>query len=68
MLVLWTPVVFIPGSENWQCFSRLTSRHFPPCFDYVVERGTIAQIYHDRDTFHFIQGHATKNQPMAVPV
>ena len=68
MLVLWTPVVFIPGSENWQCFSRLTSRHFPPYFDYVVERGTIAQIYHDRDTFHFIQGHVTKNQPMAVPV
>ena len=68
MLVLWTPVVFIPESENGQCFSRLTSRHFPPCFDYVVERGTIAQIYHDRDTFHFIQGHVTKNQPMAVPV
>ena len=68
MLVLWTPVVFIPESENRQCFSRLTSRHFPSCFDYVVERGTIAQIYHDRDTFHFIQGHVTKNQPMAVPV
>ena len=68
MLVLWTPVVFIPESENSQCFSRLMSRHFPPCFDYVVERGTIAQIYHDRDTFHFIQGHVTENQPMAVPV
>ena len=26
-----------------------------------------AQIYHDRDTFDFIQGHVTKNQPVAVP-
>ena len=32
------------------------------------ERGTIAQMYHDRDSFYFIQGHVTKNQPMAVPV
>ena len=44
------------------------SRHFPPCFDPVLERGTIAQMYHDRDTFDFIQGHVTKNQPMTVPV
>ena len=44
------------------------SRHFPPCFDPVFERGTIAQMYHDRDTFDFIQGHVTKNQPMTVPV
>ena len=36
--------------------------------DDLSIRGTIAQMYHDRDTFHFIQGHATKNQPMAVPV
>ena len=27
-----------------------------------------AQIYHDRDTFDFSQGHVNKNQPMAVPV
>ena len=32
------------------------------------ERDTIAQMYHDRDSFYFIQGHVTKNQPMAVPV
>ena len=32
------------------------------------ERGTIAQVYLDRDTFDFIQGHVTKLQPMAVPV
>ena len=32
------------------------------------EQGTIAQVYLDRDTFDFIQGHVTKLQPMAVPV
>ena len=32
------------------------------------ERGTIAQMYHDGDTFDFMQGHVTKNQPVAVPV
>jgi len=32
------------------------------------ERGTIAQIYHARDTFDFSQDYVTKNQPMAVPV
>ena len=31
-----TLVVFIPKSENWQCFSHLLSRHFPPCFDHVL--------------------------------
>ena len=25
-------------------------------------------MYHDRDTFDFSRSHATKNQPMAVPV
>ena len=25
--------------------------------------GTIAQIYHDQDTFDFSPGHVTKNQP-----
>ena len=25
-------------------------------------------MYHDQDAFDFIQGHVTKNQPMAVPV
>ena len=29
-------VVFIHEKENWQCFSRLLSRHFPPCFDHVL--------------------------------
>ena len=29
-------VVFIHEKENWQCFSRLPSRHFPPCFDHVL--------------------------------
>ena len=32
------------------------------------ERGTIAQMYHARDTFDFSQDYVTKNQPMAVPV
>ena len=32
------------------------------------ERGTIAQMYHDRDTFDFSQGHVTKNQEPAVRV
>ena len=27
--------VFIHEKENWRCFSRLLSRHFPPCFDHV---------------------------------
>ena len=31
------------------------------------ERDTIAQMYHDRDTFDFIQGHVAKNQSMADP-
>ena len=32
------------------------------------ERGTIAQMYHEWDTFDFSQGRVTKNQPIAVPV
>ena len=32
------------------------------------ERDTIAQKYHDRDTFDFSQGSVAKNQPMAVPL
>ena len=32
-----------------------------------VRAGSIAQMYHDRDTFDFSQGHETKNQPTAVP-
>ena len=64
-------VVFIHEKENWQCFSRLLSRHFPPCFDHVLQcipSGIHCLMYHDRDTFDFSQGHVTKNQPMAVPV
>ena len=45
-------VVFIYEKENWQCFSRLLSRHFPPCFEHN----------------DFSLGHVTKNQPMAVSV
>ena len=30
--------------------------------------GTITQMYQNRDTVDFSQGHVTKNQPMAVPV
>ena len=29
-------VVFVHRKENWQCFSRLLSRHFPPCFDLML--------------------------------
>ena len=29
-------VVFVHRKENWQCFSRLLSRHFPPCFDHML--------------------------------
>ena len=36
MFVLRTLGVFTPESENWQCFSRLLSRLFPPCFDRVL--------------------------------
>ena len=32
------------------------------------ERGTVAQLPHDRDTLNFSQGHVTKSQPMPVPV
>ena len=68
--------MFIPESKNWQCFSRLMSCHFPPCFDHVlchVSRAgynIIAQMYYNRDlyTFDCIQDHMTKNQPMAAPV
>ena len=34
--VIVNVVVFIHEKENWQCFSRLLSRHFPPCFDHVL--------------------------------
>ena len=43
--------------------------HFPPCFDLVLlypKRGTIAQLYHDRDTFEFSKGHVTKNQSPCI--
>ena len=60
--------VFIHEKENWQW------TFFPPSVTPLSlavmypERGTVvAQIYHNRDTFDFSQGHVTKNQPMAVP-
>ena len=56
------------GGENWQCFSRPLSRHFPPCFDLDLPSRVYWLMYHDRDTFDFSQGHVTKNQPMVVLV
>ena len=34
------------------------------------ERGTVSELYHNRDIyiFEFSQDHVTKNQPVAVPV
>ena len=49
-------------------FCHTTFRHaLIPCCN-VSRGGTIAQMYPDRDTFDFSQGHVTKNQPMTVPV
>ena len=63
-------VVFFHEKENLQCFSPLLSRRFPSCFGHVLypELGTIAQMYHNQDTFNFSQGLVTKNQPLAVRV
>ena len=33
----------------------------------TTERATTAELYPDRDTFVFYQGHVTKNQPITVP-
>ena len=57
--------------RTWRCFFRLLSRHFPPCFDHVLQcipSGIHRLMYHDRDTFDFSQGHVTKNKPITVPV
>ena len=46
-------------------FSPPSLNHFPPCFDHMLlypKRGTIAQLYHDRDTFEFSNGLVTKNK------
>ena len=32
------------------------------------ERGRIAEMHHDRDTFEFSQGYVTRNQESAVPI
>ena len=40
----------------WQCFSRLLSRHFPPCLDHMLQcitSGVHCFMYHDQDTFDF---------------
>ena len=72
MFVLWTLVVFILESENWQWFPRLhaTIHHdWSRAVMYMYpERGRIAEMHHDRDTFEFSQGHVTRNQESAVPV
>ena len=55
--------------RTWRCFSRFLSRHFPPCFDHVLQcipSGIHCLMYHDRDTFDFSQGHVTKNQQQFV--
>ena len=60
-------------SENWQCFSGLLSRHFPPFFDpaccHVFPAGyNCSSVSRSEDTFDFMQGHVTKHQQMVVPV
>ena len=41
----------------------------PATFHHAcIPSGVHCLMYHDRDTFDFSQAHATKNQPMAVPV
>ena len=57
--------------KNWQDLAVFFPPSVTPLSLAVMypERGTVvAQIYHNRDTFDFSQGHVTKNQPMAVPV
>ena len=62
-------VVFIHEKENWLCFSRLLSHHFPLCMlQHAVMYPETSLMYHNQDTFDFSQGHMTKNQPMAVRV
>ena len=53
--------VCVHESENWQFFLL---------FLLYPERGTISELYHNRDIyiFEFSQDHVTKNQPVAVPV
>ena len=59
-------------SENWQCFSRLLSRHFSPLFDpaccNVSRAGYNCSSVSRSGYVDSIQGHVTKHQPMAVPV
>ena len=38
------------------------------CYNLSRAGYILDTMYPDRDTFDFIQGHVTKNQPMAVPV
>ena len=56
MFVLRTLVVFILESENWQWFPRLhaTIHHDWSRAVMYPERGRIAEMHHDRDTFEFI--------------
>ena len=50
-------------------FCHTTFHHALIGYLRYPEKGTIAQMYHDRDTYDSSQGHVTKNKPiMAVPV
>ena len=49
-------------------FCHATFHHASITCCNVSEVGYCFNMYHDRDTFDFSQGHVTENQPMAVPV
>ena len=55
------------GSVFPPSVTPLSTMHWSRAVMYP-ERGSITQMYHNRDTFDFSQGHVTKNQPMAVRV
>ena len=62
-----------PKVKNGSVFPAFCHARSTMLWSRVVmypKRGTIAQMYHDRNTVHLIlcQDHVTKNQPMAVPV
>ena len=41
VIVLLCSFTIKESGRTWQCFSRLLSRHFPPCFDHVLQCITI---------------------------
>ena len=52
----------------FHAFCHTTFQHALITCCNVSRAEYIAQMYHDRDTFNFSQGHVNKNWPMAVPV